>query len=51
MRIGASGPLPHIAELGQESGETAYLVVQMAGVQGVVPAGFVALSLWAVGAA
>lgn len=49
MRVGASGPLLHIAELGQEWGEAAYLVVQMAGVQGVFPAGMLALSLWAVG--
>lgn len=49
MRIGASGPLLHIAGLRQEWGETAYLVVQMAGVQGFLPAGLLALSLWAVG--
>lgn len=49
MRIGASGPLLHIAGLKQEWGETAYLVVQMAGVQGFLPAGLLALSLWAVG--
>jgi hypothetical protein len=49
MRIGASGPLLHIAGLRQEWGEVAYLVVQMAGVQGVLPAGMLALAVWAVG--
>lgn len=49
MRIGAVGPLLHIASLDAAWGETAYLVVQMAGVQGVLPAGLLALSLWAVG--
>ncbi len=49
MRIGAVGPLLYIASLDQAWGETAYLVVQMAGVQGVMPAGLLALSLWAVG--
>ena len=49
MRIGASGPLLHIAGLHQEWGEAAYLVVQMAGVQGFLPAGMLALAAWAVG--
>lgn len=49
MRIGASGPLLHVAGLRQDWGETAYLVVQMAGVQGVLPAGLLALAVWAVG--
>jgi hypothetical protein len=49
MRIGASGPLQHIAGLNQEWGETVYLVVQIAGVQGLLPAGLLALALWAVG--
>ncbi|HEX5336781.1 MAG TPA: hypothetical protein VFW55_12925 [Propionicimonas sp.] len=49
MRIGASGPLLHIAGLRQEWGEAAYLVVQMAGVQGVLPAGMLSLAVWAVG--
>ncbi len=49
MRIGAVGPLLHIASLDAAWGETAYLVVQMAGVQGALPAGLLALSLWAVG--
>lgn len=49
MRVGASGPLLHIAGLRQEWGETVYLVVQIAGVQGLLPAGLLALALWAVG--
>ncbi|MGV8907917.1 MAG: hypothetical protein ACOH1Y_02965 [Propionicimonas sp.] len=49
MRVGTSGPLLHIAGLRQEWGETAYLVVQIAGVQGLLPAGLLALALWAVG--
>ena len=49
MRIGASEPLLHIAGLRQEWGEAAYLVVQMAGVQGALPAGMLALAAWAVG--
>ena len=49
MRFGASGPLLHIAGLRQGWGETVYLVVQIAGVQGLLPAGLLALALWAVG--
>jgi hypothetical protein len=49
MRVGASGPLLYIAGLRQEWGETVYLVVQIAGVQGLLPAGLLALALWAVG--
>ncbi len=49
MRIGASGPLLHIAGIRPEWGEMAYLAVQMAGVQGVLPAGMFALAAWAVG--
>lgn len=49
MRIGASGPLLHIAGLREDWGEAAYLVVQMAGVQGVLPAGMLLLAVWAVG--
>lgn len=49
MRIGAVGPLQHIASLDAAWGETAYLVVQMAGVQGVLPAGLLALGVWAAG--
>lgn len=49
MRIGAVGPLLHIASLDAAWGETAYLVVQMAGVQGLLPAGLLALAIWAVG--
>lgn len=49
LRIGGSGPLLHIAGLNAAWGEVAYLVVQMAGVQGVLPAGLLTLALWAVG--
>lgn len=49
MRMGASGPLLHVAGLRQEWAETAYLVVQMAGVQGLLPAGLFGLAMWAVG--
>ena len=49
MRIGAVGPLLHIASLDAAWGEAAYLVVQMAGVQGVLPAGLLALAVWAAG--
>ncbi|HEY3406808.1 MAG TPA: hypothetical protein VGK53_01405 [Propionicimonas sp.] len=49
MRIGSSGPLLHVAGLREEWGEVAYLVVQMAGVQGVLPAGMLSLAVWAVG--
>ncbi len=49
MRIGAVGPLLHIASLDADWGEAAYLVVQMAGVQGVLPAGLLALAVWAAG--
>jgi hypothetical protein len=49
LRIGAVGPLLHIASLGAAWGETAYLVVQMAGVQGVFAVGLLALAVWAVG--
>ncbi|HEY3337585.1 MAG TPA: hypothetical protein VGK18_03705 [Propionicimonas sp.] len=49
MRVGASGPLLHIAGLSTEWGETVYLVVQIAGVQGVLPAGLLGLALWATG--
>jgi hypothetical protein len=49
MRIGAVGPLLHIASLDAAWGETAYLVVQMAGVQGLLPAGLLALGVWATG--
>jgi hypothetical protein len=49
MRIGSSEPLLHIAGLRADWGESAYVAVQMAGVQGLVMAGLFTLSLWAVG--
>ena len=49
MRIGSSDPVIHIANYRAEWGESAYLAVQMAGVQGVGIAGILSLCLWAVG--
>jgi hypothetical protein len=49
MRIGSSEPVIHIANYRAEWGESAYLAVQMAGVQGVGIAGILSLCLWAVG--
>lgn len=49
MRIGSSGPLIHIADYRAEWGESAYLAVQMTGVQGVGIAGILTLCLWAIG--
>jgi hypothetical protein len=49
MRIGSSEPVIHIADYRAEWGESAYLAVQMAGVQGVGIAGILSLCLWAVG--
>jgi hypothetical protein len=49
LRIAAVGPLLHMASLDAAWGETAYLVVQMAGVQGVLGVGMLALAVWAVG--
>ena len=48
LRIGASGPLLHIASLRDEWGEAAYLAAQVAG-QAVGISGVVGLCLWAVG--
>ncbi len=48
LRIGASGPLLHIASLRGEWGEAAYLAAQVAG-QAVGISGIVGLCLWAVG--
>ncbi len=48
LKVGASGPLLHIAGLRQEWGETAYLVYQVAG-QALLISGIVGLCLWAVG--
>jgi hypothetical protein len=49
LRIAAVGPLLHMASLNAAWGETAYLVIQMAGVQGVLGVGMLALAVWAVG--
>ncbi|MEP6639775.1 MAG: DUF4386 family protein [Chloroflexota bacterium] len=48
LRIGASGPLLHIANLREEWGEAAYLAAQVAG-QAVGISAIVGLCLWAVG--
>ncbi len=48
LRIGASGPLLHIASLRGDWGEAAYLAAQVAG-QAVGISGIVGLCLWAVG--
>lgn len=49
MRIGSSEPVIHIANYRAEWGESAYLAVQMAGVQGVGITGILSLCLWAIG--
>lgn len=49
LRVQAPGTLMHMAGLGRESGEAAFLAVQMAGTQGFASAGGFALDLWAVG--
>ena len=48
LKIGASGPLLHIAGLRQEWGESAYLVYQVVG-QALLISGVVGLCVWAVG--
>ena len=48
MRIGSAEPVIHIANYRTEWGESAYVAVQMAGVQGVGIAGIFTLSMWAI---
>ena len=48
LKVGASGPLLHIAGLRPEWGEAAYLVYQVAG-QALLISGIVGLCVWAVG--
>ena len=49
LRLAAARPLLYIDGLNHEWGVTAYLVVQMVGVQGFAQAGIVNLSIWALG--
>ena len=49
MRMQAVGTVPHIQNLDQDWGESAYLVVQIAGTQGLLSTGFIALAAWLVG--
>ena len=46
LRISSPGPIDHISGYDEEWGETAYLVVQMAGTQGALPAGVVLTGVW-----
>lgn len=48
MRMQANGTVPHIANLNRSWGEAAYLAVQMAGTQGLLSAGMLALAAWLV---
>lgn len=49
MRMQAVGTVPHIQGLDQQWGESAYLVVQIAGTQGLLSAGLIGLAAWLVG--
>ena len=49
MRLAAARPLLYIDGLQHEWGVTAYLIVQMVGVQGFAQAGIVNFSFWAMG--
>ncbi len=48
MRMQANGTVPYIQSLDQSWGEAAYLAVQMAGTQGLLSAGMMALAAWLV---
>jgi hypothetical protein len=48
LRISSPGPLEHIAGYDQQWGESAYLVVQMAGTQGGLLSGVVLAAFWVV---
>ncbi len=50
MRMQANGTVPHIQSLDESWGEAAYLVVQMAGTQGLLSTGMIALASWLVAA-
>ncbi|MGV8895425.1 MAG: hypothetical protein ACOH10_09640 [Rhodoglobus sp.] len=48
MRMQANGTVPHIQNLNESWGESAYLVVQIAGTQGVLSTGMMATAAWLV---
>lgn len=48
LRMQAIGTVPHIANLDQSWGEAAYLAVQMAGTQGLISSGMIAVAAWLV---
>ena len=48
LRISSPGPIEHIRGYDETWGETAYLVVQMAGTQGALLSGVVLVSFWIV---
>jgi hypothetical protein len=49
MRVAAPGPLAYIASMDRDWGESAYLVVQVAGTQSLFAGGVLGMSLWLVG--
>jgi len=51
MRVAAPGPLAYISSLDPDWGESAYLVVQVAGTQSLFAGGVLGMSLWLVGIA
>lgn len=48
LRISSPGPIDHIRGYGQDWGEAAYLVVQMAGAQGGLLSGLALVEFWVV---
>lgn len=48
LRLNATGTVLHISDLDADWGESAYLVVQMAGTQGVLATGMIGLAGWLV---
>jgi hypothetical protein len=51
MRVAAPGPLDYISSLDRSWGESAYLVVQMAGTQSLYAGGVLGMSVWLLGIA
>jgi hypothetical protein len=51
MRVAAPGPLAYISGLDPAWGESAYLVVQVAGTQSLFAGGVLGMSLWLIGVA
>lgn len=51
MRMQATGTVPHIESLSEAWGQAAYLAVQMAGTQGLLSTGVIALAGWLVAVA